>query len=276
MNAARLRFCAVIALGWLTLAAIALRPTCAVAATEETFPLLQIGTHVYKNVTVTSKAKDYIFILYEGGMTSIKTSDLPPDLREKLGYNEAEKAAAAASTNSASAWAKAEVAKLESGKVKDMQKQIVERWKANQASGKPAWGVVATLLPMSMLLTIGGILMVTYLFHCLCFMLICRKAGCEPGVLVWLPIVQLIPLLRAAQMPLAWFVFFLLPGISIIPLIVWCFKIAEARGKSPLTGLLLLLPITGLFAFLYLAFSSGSARKEAEESEPEIMSLQTA
>jgi hypothetical protein len=254
-----------------------MRPVGAFAAAEETFDLLKIGTHTYRNVTVTTKAKSYIYILYEGGMTSVKTSELSPDILQMLGYNQSEKASAP-STNGATAWARAEVAKLEGQKLGVMGKQFVEKWQVGAKNGKPTWASVAAMIPTPMLLTILGALAVVYLFHCFCFMMICRKAGYDPGILVWLPVVQLIPLLRAAGMPAFWIIPFFLPVISIIPFIIWCFKIAQARGKSALTGWLLILPVTGPFAFLYLAFSSASASaaKQDEEREPEIMSLQTA
>lgn len=259
----------------MTLALLLMSPAGALAANEETFDVLQVGTRVYTNVTVTTKAKNYIFILHANGMNSIKTSDLSPELLVKLGYDDPEKAEVA-STNSATAWAKAEVAKIESDRIREMRKQIVDKWHASQASGKPAWGNAATLLPTGVLLGILGVLIVSYVFHSYCFMLICRKAGYEPGILVWIPLVQMIPLLRAAGMTPLWLIAFLLPGVSLIAYIVWCFKIAAARGKSVLTGVLLIFPLTAPFAFLYLAFSSGSAPEGDDKREPEIMSLQTA
>ena len=43
-----------------------------VGATEDKLPVLQVGAMMYTNVTVTTKAKNYIFIVHDGGMTSIK------------------------------------------------------------------------------------------------------------------------------------------------------------------------------------------------------------
>jgi hypothetical protein len=247
---------------WVILVALWMRPTSAVAATEQTFDVLQIGTRVYTNVTVTTKGKDYIFILYAGGMTSIKLAQLSPELRQKLGYAERP---AAGTNKTAVAWAKATAAKLEVPKFKEMSRQLGEKWQAERSTGKP----------IRFILILCGTLLV-YLFHCFCFMLICRKSGYDPGIVVWLPVVQLFPLLRAAGMPAWWFVACLLPVLNIIPLALWCLKIAKARGKSPLTGFLLFLPVTSPFAFLYLAFSGGTAAAEPEDTEPEIMSLQSA
>ncbi len=263
-------------MGWLMLALVLLRPAEARATTEDKFDVLQVGTRVYTNVTVTTKAKNYIFILHANGMNSIKTADLSPELLEKLGYENPEKAALAASTNTATAWAKAEVAKIENDKVREVRKQMVEKWEASKASGKPGINGLAAMVPLWFVLTFFGIFILSYLFHSYCSMLICRKAGHEPGVLVWLPIVQMIPMFRAAGMSPMWLIAMLIPGVCFVPIITWCFKIAAARGKSVLTGILLLLPITSFFAFLYLAFSSGSEPEDDDKREPEIMSLQTA
>jgi len=58
--------------------------------------------------------------------------------------------------------------------------------------------------------------------------------------------------------------------------ILWPLKIAKACGKSVWIGVLLLLPVTNLLAFLYLAFSGGAAESDDEPPEPKVMSLQTA
>ncbi len=277
MSIARLLLDGARTLSWVILAVFVFAPGKAGAETEQTFDVLQIGTKTYRHVTVTTKAKNYIFILYEGGMSSIKISQLSTELKEKLGYVDPEKAKAAASTNSATAWATAEVTKLQSGKIKDLRAELLDKIRANKAKGLPAWQPVVALFPKKYIFAAIGILLVTYLIHCFCLMLICRKAGREPGPLVWVPIMQIIPMLRAARMSDWWLVPWLVPTINIIPFVVWCLKIAEARGKSIIVGILLLLPITGPFAFLYLAFSSAARRvEEPEEREPEIMSLQTA
>jgi hypothetical protein len=57
---------------------------------------------------------------------------------------------------------------------------------------------------------IGGLVVLVlsvgvYAFFCYCGKLICEKAGHQPGVLIWIPIVQFIPLLTVAKLPL-WFI----------------------------------------------------------------------
>ena len=239
----------------------------AMAAVEEKYPVLQIGARMYTNVTVTTKAKNYVFILHDAGMTSIKPAELPLEVQEELGYAKAKPA-----TNTAVAWAKKEIAKINVPQVKELEKQFDQKWGGKRKPGLNAIG----LLGPTVILTVLGIALLFYLFQCYCCMLICQKTGNPPGILVWLPVLQLFPLLRAAGMSGWWFLAYFVPVLNMVAGILWCFKIAKARGKSAWVGLFLLLPITSLFAFLYLAFSNGSAGNEDEEPETRIMTLETA
>src|SRR5262249_32159477 len=58
----------------------------AFAANEETFAVLRVGDHVYQNVKVTTKRKNFIIIVHSGGITSIKVSELPAEVLVELGY----------------------------------------------------------------------------------------------------------------------------------------------------------------------------------------------
>ncbi len=235
-------------------------------AMEERFDLLQIGTRTYTNVTVTTKAKSYIFIVHAGGMTSIKTAELPLAVLEQLGYAAAGRPKPA--TNTPAAWVKREFAKVNVPAFK----QLDQKW-----GGKPSWELSAmNLLTSKGVFVILGIALLLYLFHCYCCMLICHKTGNPPGVLVWLPILKLFPLLRAAGMSAWWFLAYCVPVANIVAQILWCLNIAKARTKGVWVGVLLLLPITNLFAFLYLAFSNGAPAEEEEQPEPKIMTLEAA
>jgi hypothetical protein len=133
-----------------------------------------------------------------------------------------------------------------------------------QALAQKWQGVARPELPVMPKAVILGVLVVmvfAYLFFCYCSKLIVEKTGNEAGVLIWLPIVQLLPLLRAAGMPAWWFLLWMLPVVNLIASIVWSFKIVEARGKSVLWAILLILPGTNLIALLYLAFSEGNDEK---------------
>src|SRR5882724_10525625 len=71
----------------LSLVSLLIWPMISTAAIEQTFDVLQIGTHTYRNVTVTTKSKNYIFIMHSTGMENIKLTELPPDILRKLGYS---------------------------------------------------------------------------------------------------------------------------------------------------------------------------------------------
>ncbi len=219
------------------------RPTF---ATEETFATLQVGSHLYTNVTVTTKAKNYIFILHSNGMENIRVADLPEETRSQLGYVPEQ-----TKSQKASNWAKDKMAELHLGEINAAELQDPKVWREKSAIiFEKARAIDSKLCGAIM----GGTLLV-YLFYCYCCLLICQKVKHEPGLLIWIPIFQIIPLLRAARMSPWWFLsyFPVVPGI--ITTIVWCFKIAHARGKSPVTGFLMLVPVLGLLPFLYLAFA---------------------
>lgn len=250
-------------------------PLGVLGASEQTFDVLQIGTRSYTNVTVTTKAKSYIFMLYAGGMTSLKVAELPSEIKQKLGYGAPPESKGG--PKAAAAWAKKELARMGGPQIKDMTQNL---WKElDQRSG----GLTAARLAALGLIgpkpnwTLWAILLLLYFFYSYCCMLICRKARYEPSVLVWLPLLKLFPMLRAARMSGWWFLAYFVPVINLIPLILWPLKIARARGKSAWVGVLLFLPGLNFFAFLYLAFSNAAPGDE-EEDDPEskIMTLQTA
>ena len=249
------------------------------AATEEKFELLQYGTKTYQNVTVTTKTKDYIFITHTAGMTTLRVTNLPPEVLQKLGYEQfgkhlaSAKAVAASSAPSASitpsAWAK-KLASPEGSNLRGVDQQL-----RNSRVGAFLANRVPTAAPVSLLLAAGAIMLVLYFFVCCCCKLMVEKAGAEPGVMVWVPMLQLVPLVRAAGMPLWWVLGFFVPILNVLVSAIWCWKISEIRGKSRWFTLLLLLPVTGFFAFIYLAFSN-SGRADKEDRRVEVMTLETA
>ena len=111
------------ALMWLVVVLLAvLRPATA-AAVEQTFATLQVGARTYTNVTVTTKAKNYIFILHSSGMENIKVADLPEDVRDQLGY-----VPEVPKSQKASNWAKGKAAELHIGEVKAAELQVEKKW----------------------------------------------------------------------------------------------------------------------------------------------------
>jgi hypothetical protein len=236
--------------------------TGAKAAQEHHYPVLQIGTQTYHNVTVTTKAKNYIFILHSQGMTNIRVAELSPQLRQELGY-EVPHAGPKANSN----WIKEAAGWLES--------PALGRTRA-AAPGKAPFALPP--LTLHFLLPFLGVALAIHLFLSYCCGLICKKTGNEPGALIWLPILQILPMLRAAGMSGWWLLAWIVPLLNVIASIIWAVKIVEARGKSGWVALFLLLPLTSFFAFLYLAFSNGapSKREEKKDKQVELMTLEAA
>lgn len=255
---------------WLgpALAAVLFQAVNAAAAGEQSFPVLEIGALSYTNVTVTTKAADYIFILHSAGMANIKVKDLPSEVRAQLGYASSEKPRSSA-TNAA-AWARQTVAKLEVPQVKEMEKQLQTAWRAYIPTRLPK------LAPASprMVVVLAAAAFLLYVFYCYCCLLICAKTGKDAGILIWLPLFQTIPLFRAAGMSGWWFLSIFVPGLNVIAYILWSFKIAKARDKGVLVGVLLLLPPFTILAFLYLALSNGAPAKQ--EKIVDIMTWEAA
>jgi hypothetical protein len=97
------------------------------------------------------------------------------------------------------------------------------------------------------------VFLAVYVFLCYCLKRICEKCGKNPGVLIWLPILQLIPLLELAGMAVWMIILFFIPIVGFIVGIMMWAKICQARGKSPLLVLgIIFLPIIFI---PYLAFS---------------------
>lgn len=230
--------------------------------TEPKFALFQTKTCVYTNVTVTQRTKDWIFIMHSQGVCNIKTSDLTPEMLLALGYQpvpgDGDEKKSASPGNK-------DLGKLASKKFADV-KQFAMDWRQN---GKEKFKEKVAELKAgdrSVLYTFIAILGSIHLLVSALFWMICRKTHISPGPLVWLPVLQLVPLLRAANMPWPWFFAYFIPVLNIIAQIVWCIKIVKSRGKSPVVSFFLLFPFTSLFAFLYLAFSS-SAPVEIRNNE---------
>jgi len=243
---------------------------------DQKLPELIVDGETYKDVTITSKSHTDLFITHSGGFANIKVSHLDLDTKILLGYESAKpqgKLPANFDLGQVSGEAQ----------VEQLRQQMMAQLDEHFGDVNPTHIIAAAAV-------FGGLV---YLFMCFCFQSICKKAGMEPGLVVWLPILQMFPLLKAAGMPAWWFFIFLLSSLSpligiaminstgptpmllvlLVPQllavfgsILWCFKIFQARGMSAWLGIFLLLPVINIFAFLYLAFGS-SPVYDVERSE---------
>jgi hypothetical protein len=211
--------------------------------TQEVLDVLRTGSQVYSNVTLQSKNATHIFIKHSTGYATIRVKNLDLETQQQFGY----------SVQSAASKRNALVEQIKSDPhVQEMQEKLTEEFgnRIQHFDRNLIWPFV------------GGLVLI-HLFFSYCCMLICKKTANEPGLAVWLPVLQIFPMLRAAGMSGWWFLLLLLPGTNLLTMIMWSVKICQTRGKSGWLGIFLLLPVTNILVFLYLAFSDGGREEEA-------------
>lgn len=122
--------------------------------------------------------------------------------------------------------------------------------KANSVQTAAAAGVGIAVLLAALFFSF-----VVYVFFCFCMKRICEKCGHEPGILIWIPIANLIPQLTAAKQPIWMIVLFLIPLVNIFAFVFLFWKLCEARGKPGALSLLMLVPLANIGLICYLAFA---------------------
>jgi hypothetical protein len=266
----------------------------AAGAPEEKFDELQIGARTYRNVTITTRTTNYVFLVHSEGICNFKYSELTPEERHKLGFPEPPPPQV--KTNIAAVWAKQALSKLDEPRLRDAKEQALNFWNENYARA------LEQLPPMTpqVIAIAAGALLLLHLFWSFCVAMICVKVDKPGGVMAWVPILQALPMLSAAGMSAWWFPVLFIPVVNLIPLILWCIRIVSARGKNGLLTFLMLLPLAGtpalylflpqvnnmpalylippfisVLAFLYLAFSSQESPANGAE-KLKMMTLQDA
>lgn len=234
---------------WPILWAICLLVLGVVPAFAQSFEAIRIGSQTYSNIVIQSRTASHVFFNHSQGFAAIKVADLPVVLLQKLGY-----------APETEAPQKQEEHPL--GPIK-INPEVLQK---TVALTQPFQDRVLPVL-MKMLWLIVAITAFAYLVSSFCFMLICQKAGTPAGLLAWLPVLQMIPLLKAAKMSGGYVLLLLVPVLNLVVALVWCFKLCQVLQKPAWLGLFLFLPATGLFVLLYLAFSAGP---NSEEDAPVI------
>lgn len=82
-------------------------------------------------------------------------------------------------------------------------------------------------------------LLAFYVFFCICAKKICEKSGKDPGILIWIPIVQLLPLMEVAGMPTWMIVLAIIPIANLVFMILLVLGLAKARNKNPALAVVL-------------------------------------
>ena len=234
MNGKRKSF----AMRWLgSLCALTIGMAVSAADTDVRLETVTADGETYSNVVVFSKSATHVSISHSRGMANIKAESLDTTTQRKLGFLAAEEPAAVTKFPTLAGI-------TEDARFKELQERYQKNVEDFMAQLDPTMGYK--------ILALLGIL---YLFYCYCCWQICRKTSNRAGLLVWLPGFQMIPLLRAAGMSPWLFLALFLPVVNLIIWIVWCFRICRVRQKGPLLGVLMLLPVTNVLAFVYLALS---------------------
>lgn len=229
------------------------------SSTQESFQTLRLGDRVFTNAVILNRTATDIFVQHVGGLANVKVKDLPAETLSRLGY---EVSSAPTATVQARQCRPASVPVLfEAGEALDVlggqePRLRLAQWQKRLDLSQQVPPNLVKLVALG----IAAAAVAVYLFFCYCSKLLVEKTGRRAGALIWLPVLQLIPLLRAAGMSGWWLLAAFVPLVNLVLMVVWSFKIVQARKKSVLWAVLLLLPFTDLLAFLYLAFSNGSPR----------------
>lgn len=99
-----------------------------------------------------------------------------------------------------------------------------------------------------------------YLFFSYCLKLICEKGNEDPGILVWIPILQVLPTLKVAGLHPATILLYLIPIVNVVFMVVHWWKVCDALGRPPFLALMLLVPLLNALFFPLLAFTGPPPR----------------
>jgi hypothetical protein len=223
------------------------------AVGEIQVPLVKTTTAEFKNVKIFNRTATHLSFAYESGTAVIKLSDIDP---VSLAHIERVRAGLPEPTNDA----EVEMMVLAGGPLPPGKLNLAALVK--MYSGKFKADSLPPGITPKMVWGFFGALAAGWLLFCTCCSLICKKTGHPGGLVVWLPVFQMIPLFRAAGMSRWWFLAMFVPLLNLVGQVLWCVKITQARGKGFLTAVMLILPVTNILAFLYLALSNGHAKEE--------------
>jgi hypothetical protein len=251
------------------------------SAAEQAIPVLDTGTQVYSNVTITSKSATHVFIKHAKGFSGLKIGELNQESLIKLGIIEEPKVAKVADAKPTEQADAGPNAMQKMAGSFDAKRFFPEGGEPNVTVDPDGTIRIekdgrTVVLDRRALIIGAAVLVFLYFFWSACSMAICRKCGVTgffSGLLCWLGWFRLIPLLRAAGMSGWWFLVLGIPGVNVIIGVVWCIKIVNARGKGGFAATCLVFPPTFPLAFLYLALS-GTDSGAKEEPPPTHQKIQ--
>ena len=99
------------------------------------------------------------------------------------------------------------------------------------------------------------IVLAVYAFTAFCFQKIAERTSTEPAWWAWIPILNVLLMLKIAGRPLWWIVLFLVPLVNIVIAVLVLVNVCQKRGKSGWLAVGFFIPVVNLFALGYLAFA---------------------
>ncbi len=217
---------------------------------EETFKTLKVASETYTNVTVLNKTAEFVFITHVGGSINIKVKDLAAEDLKRLGYTPA----GPVQPNALAGKMQALTGKVRESKVGEFMRGVSGSYEEKLK--------LRGVNLQTFLIVVGAVSLLFHLFYSFCCYLICTKVGQKPGVVIWLPWLQFIPLHRAAGISPWLILLYFIPPIGLFVFVYWCFKVCRARKKSAWLVILVFIPLLNLLFIPYLAFSSADGKNE--------------
>jgi len=101
-----------------------------------------------------------------------------------------------------------------------------------------------------LLIAIGAFVFVSY-----CMKLICEKAKVDPGILIWIPLVQMIPMATVAGINPFLLLLYFVPLVNIVFMFYHWSKVCTAVGKSPWLVIMMIIPVVNIAFLPLLAFT---------------------
>ena len=103
-----------------------------------------------------------------------------------------------------------------------------------------------------------------YALICFPIMLLSRRFKCG-GWLAWVPVLQILQLLRIADKSSIWFLFFFFPVINVLAFLFVCMSIARRLERPYWLGYLMLIPGVNVLILWYLALLPASAPSKRQD-----------
>ena len=100
-----------------------------------------------------------------------------------------------------------------------------------------------------------GLVLAFYIYAAICLSTIARKLSVAEAWWAWVPLLNALLIFKLSGKPLWWLLGLFVPILNIVVAVLVWMEIAKRRGKSPVHGILILLPGIGLISLGILAFS---------------------